>query len=70
VNAQIFSRSERKLAYAYLLTSHGIAEKTKLTASFWKRKMYEFEALRAEIDALHSSINSKHQSSLVFDNDP
>ncbi len=69
VKAQNFSKSERKLAYAYVLTPHGIAEKTKLTARFVKRKIEEYEALKAEIDALHSSLNSKHQSSLMFDNE-
>jgi len=69
VKAQNFSKSERKLAYAYVLTPQGLAEKTKLTARFLKRKMEEYEALKAEIDALHSSLNSKHQSSLMFDNE-
>ena len=69
VKAHNFSKSERKLAYAYVLTPHGIAEKTKLTARFLRRKMEEYEALKAEIDALHSSLNSKHQSSLMFDNE-
>ena len=69
VKAHNFSKSERKLAYAYVLTPHGIAEKTKLTARFLRRKLEEYEALKAEIDALHSSLNNKHQSSLMFDNE-
>lgn len=69
VKVQNFSKSERKLAYAYVLTPHGLAEKTKLTARFLKRKMEEYETLKAEIDALHSSLNSKLQSSLMFDNE-
>lgn len=68
VKAQNFSRSERKLAYAYVLTPQGLAEKTRLTAHFLKRKMAEYEALRAEIEALHSSLNGERQSSLTFDN--
>jgi EPS-associated MarR family transcriptional regulator len=67
VKVQNFSRSERKLAYAYVLTPHGLAEKTKLTARFLKRKMDEYEALKAEIDSLQYALNGKRQSNLMFD---
>jgi EPS-associated MarR family transcriptional regulator len=69
VKVQNFSRSERKLAYAYVLTPHGLAEKTKLTARFLKRKMDEYEALKAEIDSLQYALNGKRQSNLMFDNE-
>ena len=69
VKAHNFSKSERKLAYAYVLTPHGIAEKTKLTARFLKRKMDEYEALKAEIDSLQVALNGKRQSNLMFDNE-
>ncbi len=67
VKVQNFSRSERKLAYAYVLTPHGLAEKTKLTARFLKRKMEEYEALKSEIDSLQYALNGKRQSNLMFD---
>ena len=69
VKAQNFKKSETKLAYAYVLTPQGIAEKTKLTARFLKRKMEEYEALKAEIDLLQHTLNGKRQSSLMFDNE-
>ena len=69
VKAQNFSKSERKLAYAYVLTPQGLAEKTKLTARFLKRKMEEYDALKAEIDSLQFALNDKRQSSLMFDNE-
>lgn len=47
-----FQSSKRKLAYAYLLTPAGIAEKAALTGRFLKRKMEEYEQLRAEIKSL------------------
>jgi EPS-associated MarR family transcriptional regulator len=56
VKAQNFSKSERKLAYAYVLTPQGLAEKTKLTARFLKRKMEEYEALKAEIESLQQLV--------------
>ena len=56
VKAQNFSKSERKLAYAYVLTPQGLAEKTKLTARFLKRKMEEYEALKVEIESLQLQV--------------
>ena len=47
-----FSLNTNKLGYAYVLTPAGIVEKALLTGSFLKRKVEEYEALRAEIDAL------------------
>jgi EPS-associated MarR family transcriptional regulator len=52
VKAGNFSKSPNKLGYAYVLTPAGIAEKTVLTGRFLARKKAEYEALRAEIDAL------------------
>ena len=68
VKAQNFKKSETKLAYAYVLTPQGLAEKTKLTTRFLKRKMEEYEALKAEIDSLQYELNGKRQSRLMFDN--
>jgi EPS-associated MarR family transcriptional regulator len=47
-----FSKNPNKSMYLYLLTSQGVAEKTKLTAGFLKRKMAEYRALKKEIDSL------------------
>lgn len=52
IKVQNFQSSKRKLAYAYLLTPAGIAEKTALTRRFLKRKMEEYEVLKAEIELL------------------
>jgi EPS-associated MarR family transcriptional regulator len=52
VKAGNFTKSPNKLGYAYVLTPAGIAEKTMLTGRFLARKKAEYEALRAEIDAL------------------
>jgi len=49
-----FQSSKRKLAYAYLLTPAGIAEKAALTGQFLQRKMHEFEQLKAEIESLQN----------------
>ena len=52
LKVQNFQNSKRKLAYAYLLTPAGVAEKTALTGRFLARKMQEYELLKAEIEAL------------------
>ena len=52
IKVQNFKSSKRKLAYAYLLTPAGIAEKAALTQRFLKRKIEEYELLKAEIDSL------------------
>ena len=53
---QNFSQSKHKLRYAYLLTPAGIAEKSKLTAEFLKRKVTEYETLQQEIEALKADL--------------
>jgi len=52
IKVQNFKSNKRKLAYAYLLTPAGIAEKAALTQRFLARKMEEYDALKAEIEQL------------------
>ena len=47
-----FSHNPNKMGYAYLLTPGGIEEKSRLTFSFLKRKLIEYEVLKKEINAL------------------
>ena len=47
-----FSQNQNKFGYVYLLTPSGISEKALLTRSFLKRKLQEYEDLKAEINAL------------------
>lgn len=47
-----FRQSKNKFGYVYLLTPAGVSEKARLTASFLRRKMQEYEAIKAEIEAL------------------
>ena len=46
-----FTAAEDKRRYAYTLTPKGIKEKSLIAGKFLKRKMAEYEALKAEIDA-------------------
>lgn len=52
VKVQNFSQSKNKFGYIYVLTPQGLAEKMALTSSFLKRKMHEYDALKAEIEEL------------------
>jgi len=56
IKVQNFSQSKHKLGYAYLLTPHGLSEKSKLTAKFLKRKVAEYEMLQLEIDLLKAEV--------------
>ena len=47
-----FTAAEDKRRYAYVITPKGIKEKSLTARSFLKRKLAEYEALKAEIDAL------------------
>jgi EPS-associated MarR family transcriptional regulator len=51
-----FAHSKHHLGYAYLLTPKGIALKASMASDFLKRKMAEYEALRAEIVALQAEM--------------
>ena len=51
-----FQEANDKRKYVYLLTPKGIAEKTALTARFLQRKMREYEALKAEIEAVQAEM--------------
>ncbi len=45
-----FQKNPNKLGYVYILTPKGIATKTELTLNFMKRKMKEYDELKAEIE--------------------
>jgi len=58
VKARNFHDSPNKLGYAYVLTPKGIAAKARLTSAFLQRKRIEYEALKAEIEALEAEAGS------------
>ena len=47
-----FGKNPNKASYAYLLTTKGLEEKARLTLTFLKIKMEEYEMLKDEINAL------------------
>ena len=44
-----FKKNPKKINYIYVLTPSGIAAKTKLTISFMKQKMREYDELKSEM---------------------
>jgi len=52
-----FKKHPNKTGYLYLLTPRGIAEKTKITLNFMRRKLQEYDELKEEIE----NINKKQK---------
>lgn len=44
-----FKKNPKKFNYLYILTPAGVAEKTKLTVLFMKKKMKEYDELEKEL---------------------
>ncbi len=52
IKAVNFKNSRSKAAYLYKLTPQGIEEKAGVTVRFLKRKMLEYDRIKAEIEEL------------------
>ena len=50
IKIKSFKKNPKKINYLYILTPQGLAEKTKLTINFMKRKMREYDELKREIE--------------------
>ena len=50
IKIQNFQKKEKKIQYfQYVVTPEGIAERTRLTINFMKRKMKEYDELKKEL---------------------
>jgi EPS-associated MarR family transcriptional regulator len=56
VKMKNFANSKNKFGYIYVLTPRGMTEKAAITRRFLQRKMEEYAALKAEIEALKSEV--------------
>jgi len=66
VKASNFKNSNNKGAYAYLLTPRGIEQKAKITVSFLKQRIREYEQIKLEIQELEREVrNSGGPSSKI-----
>ena len=59
VKVRNFRNSRNKLGYAYLLTPRGVESKASIAVQFLKRKMTEYETLKAEIEQLQREIGKR-----------
>lgn len=59
IKIENFKKNPNKLNYIYVLTPKGITEKTKLTLNFMKRKMAEYDELKAELKKNKNVDNNK-----------
>jgi len=59
IKMQNFQKNPNKLNYIYIITPKGIAEKTKLTIAFMKRKMNEYDELKKEIESQEEAREKK-----------
>ena len=50
VKIKNIKKNTNKISYMYILTPKGISIKTKITLSFMKRKMKEYDELKSEIE--------------------
>lgn len=58
IKARNFSKSQKKTRYLYILTPAGIENRAALTKRFLKRKIDEYEALRAEIEEIQKELEA------------
>ena len=58
VKADNFRKSDNKVAYLYVLTPQGVAEKASLATAFLGQKLEEYDVLRQEIEALKGVVGS------------
>ena len=59
IKARNFRNSNHKRAYLYNLTPSGIDAKARISVAFLRRKMQEYELLRAEIEQLQNEVNGR-----------
>ena len=54
-----FRKNPDKAQYAYLLTAAGLEEKSRITMSFLRRKVAEYQALEMEIEQLRGDLENR-----------
>jgi EPS-associated MarR family transcriptional regulator len=59
-----FSAAPDKRRYSYILTAQGLTEKAALTRRFLSRKMEEYHALRAEIEAIGAELSKAEHNTI------
>jgi EPS-associated MarR family transcriptional regulator len=66
VKARNFRNSNKKVAYAYILTPRGIDEKIDITMAFLRRKRHEYDLLAKEIERLAEEVGRLEKAPARF----
>jgi EPS-associated MarR family transcriptional regulator len=59
IKASNFKNNANKRAYLYVLTPKGIETKARVSVSFLRRKIEEYDALKLEIEQLKTEISTQ-----------
>lgn len=65
IKAQNFKNNKNKLSYVYLLTPGGIEQKASVTVRYLKRKMEEYEQLKAAVEELKREVPSEYVGNFI-----
>ncbi len=59
IKIQNFQKKEKKIQYfKYIITPEGLAERTRLTINFMKRKMKEYDELKNELEGNKKDVDN------------
>ena len=62
-----FRNSSNKLRYAYVLTPEGVTKRSAMTVSFLRDKLREYDALKAEIEALRADLDDSDLQDIIHE---
>ena len=62
-----FKSAPSKVSYSYMLTPHGLEEKTKTTLKFLKRKLAEYEEIKYQIKEITKEVEKDESIDFLSD---
>ena len=62
-----FKSAPSKVPYSYMLTPHGLEEKTKTTLKFLKRKLAEYEEIKHQIKEITKEVEKDESIDFLSD---
>ena len=62
-----FKSAPSKVPYSYMLTPHGLEEKTKTTLKFLKRKLAEYEEIKYQIKEITKEVEKDESIDFLSD---
>jgi len=62
-----FKSAPSKVPYSYMLTPHGLEEKTKTTLKFLKRKLAEYEEIKHQIQEIKKEVEKDESIDFLGD---